>query len=343
MGKILTIVVPTYNMEKYLDKCLTSLIVNDKELLKRLEVLVVIDGAKDRSSEIAHVYQDKYPDTFRVIDKENGNYGSCINRGLKEATGKYIKVLDADDWFDTMNFESFLTFLLTTEVDCVISDMVKVTDKKKILSTISFDLPPLDIVSMKEFLNVADNIWMHCVCYLTDNLRSINYKQTEGISYTDQEWLFLPMSTCKKITYFNRVVYNYLVGRNGQTVDPCVWDKNFWMELDGLYVMMEQRHNLYENVPNDSVNYLDIRLNHRIRAVYTAYLLRFSSDNNRDKMIEFDKRLKNYDSNLYEKIGQEVRKCKMFRYVRYWRSSYNRNSIYMSIVKSLDCMLNFVG
>ena len=100
MAKILTVVIPTYNMEKYLDRCLTSLIVTNNDLLERLEVIVVIDGAKDRSSEIAHSYQIRYPQTFIVIDKENGNYGSCVNRGVAEATGKYIKILDADDWFD---------------------------------------------------------------------------------------------------------------------------------------------------------------------------------------------------------------------------------------------------
>ena len=111
MDKILTVVIPTYNMEKLLDKCLTSLIVNDKELMNQLEVLVVIDGAKDRSSEIAHSYEIKFPNTFRVIDKENGNYGSCVNRGLNEALGKYIKILDADDWFDSKGFKEYLLFL----------------------------------------------------------------------------------------------------------------------------------------------------------------------------------------------------------------------------------------
>lgn len=110
MNKILTIIIPTYNMEKYLRRCLDSLII-DEDGMKQLEVLVINDGSKDSSSQIAHEYQDKYQDTFRVIDKENGNYGSCVNRGLKEATGKYVKVLDADDWFDTANFTSFLDFI----------------------------------------------------------------------------------------------------------------------------------------------------------------------------------------------------------------------------------------
>ena len=100
MEKILTIVIPTYNMQDYLRRCLDSLIVPEEQM-QLLEVLVVNDGSKDNSSAIAHEYQDKYPGTFRVIDKENGNYGSCVNRGLKEATGKYIKILDADDWFDS--------------------------------------------------------------------------------------------------------------------------------------------------------------------------------------------------------------------------------------------------
>ena len=84
-------------MEKHLNKCLDSLIVKDMNLM---EVLVINDGSKDKSSEIAHEYVKKYPETFRVIDKENGNYGSCINRGLIEAKGEYIKVLDikGDDY-----------------------------------------------------------------------------------------------------------------------------------------------------------------------------------------------------------------------------------------------------
>ena len=103
MDKILSIIVPTYNMEKYLERCLSSLIVSDEQMAM-LEVLVINDGSKDRSSEIAHGYESRYPDTFRVIDKTNGHYGSCVNRGLQEATGKYVKVLDADDWFNTENF-----------------------------------------------------------------------------------------------------------------------------------------------------------------------------------------------------------------------------------------------
>ena len=64
--------------------------------MQKLEVIVVNDGSKDRTSEIAHGFEAMHPGVFRVIDKANGHYGSCINAGLKNASGPYVKVLDVD-------------------------------------------------------------------------------------------------------------------------------------------------------------------------------------------------------------------------------------------------------
>lgn len=95
--KVLTIIIPMYNMEKYINQCLDSLMVQGME---RLEVIVVNDGSKDGSLAIARTYESRYPQIFCVINKENGNYGSCINCGLSKATGRYIRVLDADDFLE---------------------------------------------------------------------------------------------------------------------------------------------------------------------------------------------------------------------------------------------------
>lgn len=124
-------------MEKYLRHCLDSLIVSNMD---KVEVLVINDGSKDSSSAIAHEYQDKYPQTFRVIDKENGNYGSCINRGLKEATGKYVKVLDADDWFDNESFKHYISDISNIDADLIITDYNFVDDKGN-KSKVSYNLP----------------------------------------------------------------------------------------------------------------------------------------------------------------------------------------------------------
>ena len=96
MGKVLTVIVPVYNMEKYIRQCLESLVIG--EALDRIEVLVALDSSKDGSAEIAYEFVEQYPDTFRIIYKANGGHGSAINTGLMMASGEYVKILDSDDW-----------------------------------------------------------------------------------------------------------------------------------------------------------------------------------------------------------------------------------------------------
>ena len=209
MSKILSVIVPTYNMERYLDKCLGSLIINNEMLFQRLEVLVIIDGATDQSSAIAHSYQARYPEVFIVVDKTNGNYGSCINMGLDLATGKYIKVLDADDSFDTKSLEGYLKFLQSVDEDMIISPFVTVDEHGRELQRVSYDLPAEQSLTWKQLTPVFKkrSLQMHAVTYKTQNIRAINYRQTEGISYTDQEWIFTPLTTVNSAITYPHVLY----------------------------------------------------------------------------------------------------------------------------------------
>lgn len=221
--KLLSVIIPTYNMEKYLTKCLDSLIVEEK-LLKCLEVLIINDGSKDSSSQIAHTYADKYPGVFIVVDKENGNYGSCINRGLKEATGKYTKILDADDHFYTEGLGLFLKHLENLETDLVITDFHIINESGKVTQKCKFGLPKDIELKFEQYCNTSDfyNIQMHAVAYNRNVFKDLNYHQTEGISYTDQEWMFYPMVAVNTFYYLPIAVYKYLLGREGQTMS----DKN---------------------------------------------------------------------------------------------------------------------
>ena len=92
MQKILTITIPSYNVEAYIAATLDTMVtINNLDLL---EILVVNDGSKDNTVAVAQQYVDKYPNSVRIIDKENGGHGSTINAGIREATGKYFKVVD---------------------------------------------------------------------------------------------------------------------------------------------------------------------------------------------------------------------------------------------------------
>ena len=162
---------------------LDSLIISERK--ERVEVIVVNDGSKDRSLEIAAEYVVKYPSVFRLIDKPNGNYGSCINAALKIASGKYIKIMDADDHFITHNFEDFVNELSCVDADLVFSDYIKYYTKDN-QEYYQFNIPPgtvLDAVHYYES-NAFVEIQLPAITYRTEIFKSLGYHQTEGISYS---------------------------------------------------------------------------------------------------------------------------------------------------------------
>lgn len=120
-NKLLTVVVPVYKVEPYINKCLDSLI-EPEDLIAMLEVLIINDGTLDNSAEMAREYEKRFPEVFRIIDKGNGGHGSAWNRGFKEAQGKYIRFLDSDNWFDNDGFCRLMEQLESIEADIIFSD-----------------------------------------------------------------------------------------------------------------------------------------------------------------------------------------------------------------------------
>lgn len=216
--KLLSIIIPTYNMQAYLDRCLHSLVCD--EVRDELEVLVVIDGATDNSSAIAHGYAERHPHIFRVIDKENGNYGSCVNRGLREATGRYIRVLDADDYVRTEAFARYFNELRSVDADFVLSDYTYVYEGSQRPKHITLGMTPRIVQQVAD--TALPDFSMHGLTYRRQLLLDIRYRQTEGISYTDMEWIFIPLFHVRTVAYLPCDVYQYLLGRAGQTVDPSL-------------------------------------------------------------------------------------------------------------------------
>lgn len=274
MAKILTIVIPTYNMEKYLDKCLTSLIIDDRELMQQLEVLVINDGSKDKSSEIGHLYQEKYPDTIRVIDKENGNYGSCINRGLKEAKGAYIKILDADDSFEKEVFALFLLRLRDVDVDSVITDFDYVDTNGQLKKKENIKYPHNVIMNLSESMKYHPlGLTMHAITYKTEMLKRINYVQPEGISYTDQIWVNEPLASCSQIIYMPILIYKYLIGREGQTMSPKNLQMNISHQVTCAIEMVKTINKF--SVDTDSRKFVTKKALHTLKALYLDYLYHY--------------------------------------------------------------------
>ena len=326
MNKLLTIVIPTYNMQDYLRRCLDSLLVSDEQL-QQLEVLVINDGSKDNSSAIAHEYETKYPNTFRVIDKENGNYGSCINRGLAEAIGKYIKVLDADDWFDTDNFSDFLTFLSGTDTDMVLSDFDQLSGKGVVLNPAHYGMDSDRIYSIRDIPR-KKLFLMHAVTYKRSIFDGLNYHQTEGISYTDQEWIFLPLTRVNTFRYFPKVVYKYLIGREGQTMDPNIYNTNISHTIRCANTIMGEYEQHYDQVDEAHREFMDWRLTSRLQLIYHHLLIKDLSPAGLEALKEFDKNMQINYPRAYE-FGNRliISKRIPYRYISDYRRAYSAQTI----------------
>lgn len=293
MGKTLSIIIPTYNMETLLDQCLTSLILLYKEYREMLDVIVVIDGATDRSSEIAHSYADKYPEMFSVIDKENGNYGSCINAALPHVKGKYVRILDADDSYVTSELASYLETLNNNDVDLFLTDYDTVDPDGNVKISSKLPFTPHKSFGFEE-IDPELFIVMHDVAYRSSIFQEIDYHQTEGVSYTDLEWVFHPMSCVKTVYYYPKTIYKYLMGREGQTIDGLTMLKRLSHMEKGLWTQLA----VYKEIPSSNVAYpyLSRVIRYRTHLLYTWGL-----DKNADfDLDDFDKRLKDEYPDIYE-------------------------------------------
>ena len=119
--KYLTITVPCYNSQDYMERCIQSLLEGGNDV----EIIIVDDGSADRTPDIADYYEKKYPEIVRVVHKENGGHGSGVNKGLELATGKYFKVVDSDDWLDR---DAYLMLLKQLKRLCRQKDSTKHPD-----------------------------------------------------------------------------------------------------------------------------------------------------------------------------------------------------------------------
>lgn len=117
MDKLVSVILPTYNMELYLAQCLKSITLQS---YKNIEVIVVIDGATDSSFQIAKSFQDQ-DERFKVVWQENAGSGPARNNGLMHATGEYIMFVDPDDWIDSNMVEDLLEAAITSGADLVIA------------------------------------------------------------------------------------------------------------------------------------------------------------------------------------------------------------------------------
>lgn len=231
--KSLSIIVPCFNSEKYMRRCLDSLITGGHDV----EIIVVDDGSDDGTGEIAEHYARRFPENVTVVHKENGGHGSGVNTGLCLASGKYFKVVDSDDWLEEEAYRQLLEQIrkwseLEGPGSSFISPDLLIQNytynhldegMKKVMSYRNV-FPERQVCTWDEIKSFRPSQYliMHALIYRTDVLRKSGLVLPEHTFYVDNIFAYYPLPYVETLYYMDINLYQYYLGREDQSVNEKV-------------------------------------------------------------------------------------------------------------------------
>lgn len=230
---VLTVIVPSYNSEKYLEHCMETLLDSGEGM----EILVVNDGSLDRTPEIAEEYTRKYPEKVKVIHQENSGHGGAVNKGILHAKGNYVKVVDSDDWVNPEVLKKVVAKLKEmivekNEVDMFLTNFMydKLGVKKKHIMEYRDIIEKDRIIGWDEVgrFPAKKYILMHSVIYRTDLIRNSGLILPKHTFYVDNLFVYVPMALVNTMYYMDECLYHYFIGRDEQSVN----EKNMLKRID---------------------------------------------------------------------------------------------------------------
>lgn len=306
--KILTIAVPSYNTAAFIDKNIPSFL--DDRILDDLEVLIINDGSKDDTPQVAQKYVDKYPNTVRLINKKNGGHGSVINKGIEEARGKYFKVIDGDDWVEKDSLYKLISELEKLNSDLVINPyhfVFENTGKRKLQSF------PSDTMG-KEFLfkdvcRLYQKLPIHSITFKTSILKENSIRVREHCFYEDNEYDLFPIPYVKTVTVFDFPVYEYLIAQKNQSVSSYNSFKNHLMFYSVVKDCIEC-FNRCQKLDVSVKSYMNSTILELVRSQYNIYLRVGYSKECYSKFVAFNNDFKVNYGDFYSKVGER------YRYIR---------------------------
>lgn len=306
--KLITVCVPAYNVEKYLERCLKTLVYHI--YAQYIEVLIIDDGSIDHTAYIGKIVEKLCPGVVRIISKENGGHGSTINRAIQEASGRYFMVVDGDDWVDSQEFAKLIAEICSGHIvaDIVSSNYHEINMETGELTPRSQQID----VRYGETINFEDldveNIYFTLASSLikTDILRSMNKPLQEHTFYVDVEYILFPVPYLNTVEFVNRWIYKYYRGNEEQSVYLPTMVNRYEHHERVMKSVLE-----YENSSPMSLaqhTYYNAILK---RLLYTHYALCLVYDDDKQRGFargrEFDGYLIENYPNLAQWIGHEMK------------------------------------
>ncbi|NLP17308.1 MAG: glycosyltransferase family 2 protein [Clostridiales bacterium] len=307
--KLLTAAVPCYNSAAYMRRAIDTLLTGGNDI----EIIIVNDGSKDETEEIALEYREKYPEIVRVISQENGGHGEAVNTGLANATGLYFKVLDSDDWVSENALQDVLNKLKELIADGNSPDLFlanyvyeKVGAKRKKVINYNWALPKNRIFTWDEIMHFrqSQNILMHSTIYRTKLLKDCGMKLPKHTFYVDNIFVYQPLPFVKTLYYMDVNLYRYFIGRSDQSVNEKVMISRIDQQLKVTRIMIES-HDLTQIKSKKLRNYM-IKYLSMMMVICSVFLIKEGSDESIKKKQELWNYLKDQNRWLYKRIRSHI-------------------------------------
>lgn len=230
-----SIIVPVYNVEKYLKKCLDSLI---NQTLKEIEIIIVNDGSTDNSELIIKIYTENYPDKIKVINKENGGLSDARNYGIPYATGEYIAFLDSDDYVELDTYEKMYNKAKEDDSDLVECDFIwEYPDRKKVDTGKIYK-------NKKEMLTYARVVaWNKLIKRSLIEEHKMEFPK--GLRYEDVEFFYKMVPYYNKVSFVKEPLIHYIQRSSSISNTQNERTKEIFTIMDNV-IKYYKENNLYE-------------------------------------------------------------------------------------------------
>ena len=289
----LSIIVPVYGVEKYIDKCLNSLV---KQSLKEIEVIVVNDGTKDNSQKIIDKYVKKYPDKIKSYIKENGGQGSARNYGLEKANGEYIGYVDSDDFVEKDMYKKLYNKAKENNYDIVVCGNYNVSEDYQNKNIDTF---------INNYNTDLENIFFGKMAvwnkiYKRDILIKNKLEFKEKVWYEDLAFTLKAIMNSNTFAFIDEPLYDYLI-REGSTMNNSNVQRNLEI-LDAFndilsYIQHNKKEEYFSKIEFLAIDHIYISAIVRVLKAEADDKVKRETIN---KLIDYmNKKFPNYKNNKY--------------------------------------------
>lgn len=303
--KLLTIGIPCYNSQDYMERAVDSVLPGGEDV----EIILIDDGSTDATGEIADRLAREHPTVIRAIHQENGGHGSAVNAGLANARGIYYKVLDSDDWFDRAALMEVLDVLRNfvqegNGVDMLIANYVYEKPSVRKHKVISYDgvLPEGKVFGWSDVkrFKASQNILMHSVIYRTKLLKDCGLELPEHTFYVDNIFVYYPLPFVKTMYYLNTNLYRYFIGREDQSVNEKVMIQRIDQQLRvNKYII--DAYDLTK-IRNKKLRHYMVKFLTMMMTVSSVFLIKEGTEESLAKRAELWDYLKNKNMPMYRMV-----------------------------------------